>query len=309
MGRSIMMMKCAFFKQKIATSTWNARRILLPLTYDNITGAIMSCFLRGVHINPDESSSHNHSHDFPGIPDQRDAGVTDARLQHNIRRLDEFKQALWCFVNDTGIDDICDYEVDSYGHRYFFLIFKYLLESSSDVMWIRGGGEQPTQPTTGNGNERPRTVESRPADFGTKRASEEGFVYSRREDVIAYELLYNIIPTVFGQARLLEMVPLYLGPPENNNSSGVGGGGGNSSEGGENEPPKKVWPPHGMEVSVNSGSPGILVEAVNPNSPMFAKVNLGDVIVEVLGNPTNDLETFESQCQTERAMLLVHRAM
>ncbi len=100
-------------------------RILLPLAYDSTTAAIMSTLFRSFPINMDESGTFQHAHQFPGIPDNLDQGVPEQRVADNIRLLDMFKQSIWSFINDSGVDDIVDYEIDSYGNRYFFLQFRY----------------------------------------------------------------------------------------------------------------------------------------------------------------------------------------
>lgn len=251
---------------------WECRRILLPLAYDRSTGHIMSTIFRSFPLGMDETQTYLKSEHFPNLPEERE--VSETQIAQNIRFLDKFKNAMLVFTNENFLEDITDYEMDSYSDRYFYLTFRYLLESKEETVEVKG---PPPREKLGVGE----TNSMFPANSPK-------FQYIRPEDIIAHELIYSLIPRVFGSHRILELVPLLLHEvPE-----GDGG---------------KMIPSCGLDL-VENPNQGLLVNNIHPNSPMKNRVFVGDMFLEIAGKPITSFQILHIYFRTG-TMVLVQRAV
>ncbi len=173
------------------------------------------------------------------------------------------------FTNENFLEDVTDYEMDSYSDRYFYLTFRYLLESKEETVVVKGPVRDGVEVKKG------------------VNASDPKFQYERTEDIIAHELIYTVIPRVFGSHRILELVPLLLQEvPEGDNG--------------------RMVPSCGLDL-VENPNQGLLVDRVHSNSPMRNRVFVGDMFLEIAGKPITSFQILHIYFRTG-TMLLVQRA-
>ncbi len=113
--------------------------------------------------------------------------------------------------------------------------------------------------------------------------------------MIAYELLYTVIPKVFGVCRILEMVPLFLKQTQTPGPVG--------------QPVASTPVHHGLTVSERENTQGLLVEDVDKDSLMFARIFPGDILLEIVGQPIVNRQVFDDNCAKQGVILLVQRAI
>ncbi|CAD7971854.1 unnamed protein product [Amoebophrya sp. A25] len=250
--KSILHMKCSFYRPKVPMSQWKSRNILLPLAFDRTTAYIMSAVFRSFPIGMDPNVVFLRSDAFPSPPAVEKEGLTEHQIMKNVASLDKFKNALIRFVNDNFLEDSLDYEIDSYGDRYFYFNFKYLPDqgsTSEEQVMVRSAGEE----------------------------------YERGEDPIAHEILYNVVRTCF-PTKILELVTLRVTEVV--------------------DPSTGEKRAHcGLQLE-QSGQIGLIVKAVDRDSPMKGKIFSGDLLLELQGKPLTTTNLFQIYCATGNCLLV-----
>ncbi|CAD7961696.1 unnamed protein product [Amoebophrya sp. A120] len=285
--KSMIHMKCAFYRPRVPQSHWKSRNILLPLLYERTTAYIMSAVFRAFPIGMDPSVVFLRSDAFPPPPATE---LSENDIMRNVGALDKFKNAMIRFVNDNFLEDSFEYEIDSYGDRYFYFNFKYMPEvtGGDDQVMVRGNVQlpnngQPVQPTVVTPHSHsPNMMLADQQQNGTGEFV-DSVPYERPEDPVAHEVIYTVMRQIF-PAKILELVTLRVRDSVNPNTG-------------------ELRPSCGMQLE-QAGQIGLFVRSLERDSPMRGKLFVGDLLLEVQGKPLTTMNIFEIYCLTGSCILV-----